>query len=483
VHPRSDVPQLADVVVVGSALSGLVAAAILTRHGKRVVVLEHADTVGGRGGGVRTPDGYWIDFGHRDGHDVGDCQFPWFHGVDAARDADVTVALRPVARPLRVHRFPDDAMVDAGDWSAEGFLAMARDALECPPDAAPELATALARLRGAAPHDVDAALPVRLDRWLASHVEHPDVRRAILLLAAVIFHPRPEEASAGRLMEFLQRPRAGGPFLADDDEVGGMQGLVEPFARAARERGGEIALGWKPVEILVTEGRAAGVLAVDRTNLVREIRAPVVIGTYPLWEHLALLDPVIVPPELRTMADALAGCQADLVGWVAALRRMPRVRATGELEDFAGWNRLLRGPERRYHGGWHIPSLSSRRVAPAGRHLLHLVIARFFRGTSGPGETWLAARARLDDAIAYLHRYYADLDACTEWSSYHCVAAPQSMSWAWAPLRRHGITMLGVRGLLLAGSTVEGPAAVVDLGAWAGRAAAHEALALLAAPT
>jgi hypothetical protein len=54
------------------------------------------------------------------------------------------------------------------------------------------------------------------------------------------------------------------------------------------------------------------------------------------------------------------------------------------------------------------------------------------------------------------------------------------MSWAWAPLRRHELTMAGVRGLFLAGSTVEGPAAVVDLGAWAGRTAALEALALLA---
>ena len=96
-----DVADVVDVVVVGSALAGLVAAAILTRHGKRVVVLEHADTVGGRGGGVRTPDGYWIDFGHRDGHDVGDCQFPWYQGDEAARDAGVHVALRPVTRPLR----------------------------------------------------------------------------------------------------------------------------------------------------------------------------------------------------------------------------------------------------------------------------------------------------------------------------------------------------------------------------------------------
>jgi phytoene dehydrogenase-like protein len=481
VHPRSDVPETADVVVVGSALSGLVAGAILTRHGKRVVVLEHADTVGGRGGGVRTPEGYWIDFGHRDGHDVGDCQFPWHQGLEAARDAGVTVALRAVARPLRVHRFPEDAMVDAGDWSAAGFLAMAREALECPPDAVAELASALARLRDADTQEIAAALSETLERWTVTHVEHPAVRRALLLLAAVIFHPRPEEASAGRLMEFLQRPRTG-PFFADDDEMGGMQGLVEPFARAVRARGGEIALGWKPIEILASGGCAAGAVAVDRANLVREIRAPVVIGTYPLWELLALIDPGLVPAELRAVAEVLAGHQADLVGWVAGLHRLPRVRATGEIEDHAGWNRLLRGPERRYHGGWHIPSLSSHRSAPPGRHLLHLVIARFFRGAAGPGETWAEARARIDEAIGYLNRYYSDLDACIEWSAHHRVAAPQSMSWAWAPLRRHDLTMPGVRGLFLAGSTVEGPAAVVDLGAWAGREAARQALQVLGDP-
>src|SRR5262249_34790410 len=178
------------------------------------------------------------------------------------------------------------------------------------------------------------------------------------------------------------------PYLADDSAVGGMQGLVEPFARAVRERGGEIALGWKPVEILVDGGRVCGAVAVDRTNLVREVRAPVVISTYPLWEHRDLLGRGVLLAELETIAAALAEHEADRVGWVAGLRRLPRVRATGQPEDPAGWNRLLRGPERRYHGGWHLPSLTSSHAAPPDRHLLHLVIARFFRGATGPDESW-----------------------------------------------------------------------------------------------
>ncbi len=468
----------ADAVIVGSALAGLVAAALLARRGKRVVVLEHADTVGGRGGSVRTADGYWIDFGHRDGHDVGDCQFPWQHGVEVAREAGVRVTLRRVAHALRVHRIPDDTVIDAGDWSGERFLAIARDLFECPPDGVAELGATLERLGGASPAEVEAAIPRTLGDWSAAHVAHPGVRRALLLLATVIFHPRPEEASVGRLMEFLQRARTG-PFLADDDEVGGMQGVVEPFARAVRANGGEIALGWKPVDILVEDGAVRGAVAVDRANLVREVRAPVVVSTYPLWENLDLVVGGVLPAELVASARALVAHRADLVGWVAGLTRLPLVCATSRPEDHAGWNRILRGPERRYHGGWHIPSLSSRRSAPEGHHLLHLVIARFLGDGTAAVESWPAARARVDEAVAYLRRYYADLDECLAWSAHQHVAAPQSMSWAWAPVRRHGLEVPGIRGLLLAGSTIESPAAVVDIGAWAGRAAAHAALALL----
>ena len=153
------------------------------------------------------------------------------------------------------------------------------------------------------------------------------------------------------------------------------------------------------------------------------------------------------------------------------------IRATGEPERHAGWNRLLRGPAREYRGGYQITSLTSRRVAPAGKHLLMLVMARWFRGGSTAGQPWNAARAELDDAIAYLRRFYADLDACLEWCAYQYVAAPQTTSWAWAPVRRHGLEVPGIDGLLLAGSTVESPAAIVDVGAWAGLEAARRVLA------
>src|ERR1051325_3038789 len=111
----------ADVVIIGSALAGLVAGAILTRQGRRGVTLEPADTVGARGGAVER-DGWWIDFGHRDGHDVGDCQLVWHHGAEAAREAGVEIALRAVEAPLRLHRFPEGTVLDGGSWGPEAFV-------------------------------------------------------------------------------------------------------------------------------------------------------------------------------------------------------------------------------------------------------------------------------------------------------------------------------------------------------------------------
>ncbi|TMA33470.1 MAG: hypothetical protein E6J79_17920 [Deltaproteobacteria bacterium] len=466
----------ADAVIVGSALGGLVAGAILARHGKRVVVLEHADTVGGRGGSVPR-DGYWIDFGHRDGHDVGDCQVAWHHGVEAAREAGVEVTLRRVTSPLRVHHLPAGEVTTGGDWSAAGLLAMACAALAPGKEDAEELRALVDRLAGAEPAEMTAAVPATLDAWLAAHTASAAVRRAVLLMAAVVFHSHPEEASAGRFMQFLRRRSAGGPCIPDDDEVGGMQGLIEPWARAIRAAGGEIALGWKPVEIVVEGGGVRGAVAVDRTNLVREVRAPVAISTYPVWENFELIDERLFPADLVAAAWQLRAHRADLVGWQAGLRRLPALRLTGQPDDHAGWNRLLAGPERTYRGGYQITSLTSRRAAPPGRHLLALVMARFYRGGSTAGQPWTAARAVLDEAIAYLHHFYADLDACLEWSAYQYVTAPQSMSWAWAPIVRHGLEVAGIDGLYLASSTLEAPAAVLDIGAYAGRETARRALA------
>jgi hypothetical protein len=467
----------ADVAIVGADLAGLVAGAILAKHGKRVVILEHAESVGGRSGAMRTPDGYWIDFAHRDAHGVGDCQFPWHHGAEAAREADVEIVSRPIKRVLRVHRVPDGPVLDGGDWSAGGFLAAARDFFECPADGQGELRDVLARLAAAKPGEVEAALPVGLGAWVDANVRHPGVRSALLLMAAVIFHPRPAEASAGRFMLFFQNPK-GLPHIADDAEVGGMQGLMEPWARAIRARGGEIVLGWKPVEIVIDGGRVRGAVAVDRASLVREVRAPFVISNVsrvgalrprrraPLSARVRLGRPRAgalsrrfdrlacgsASPADRTRdrtarrSPGLEPAPARCGGCAPLCRRLPhpvaheRSRgATREASPVVGDGALLR---RRHDLG---PALD--RGARAPRH-------------GGRLSPPLLRRSR---RLHRVERAPVRLGAAVE-------------SWSWAPVKRHELTVPGMDGLLLASATLEAPAGIVDIGAYAGRVAAHAVL-------
>jgi phytoene dehydrogenase-like protein len=464
-----------DALVLGAGLSGLVAGSLLAKRGFNVCLTDPCDSVGGRGGATRTEDGYWLDYGQRDGVDVGDIVFPTpTECLAAAAEAGVKLQLADLEGSMRVHRLPDGPAIERTE---ETFDRVAHEILGLEDSAA--LLALLTRWSALPRAETQALGELSFAEWLPKEVEDPALRRAILGWISMTWHRNPEQASVGRFIEASKLPHLC--HVADDDEVGGMQGLMEPWARALRTQGAQIELGWKTVEILIEDGRAAGAVVVDRQNLVREIRAPVVIYTSPVWELFDLVDERRFPRAFVDEARAIQRYRGDIVGWHAGLRRLPTIRETGEPEHFDSWNRLLHGPECTYRGGFMIPSLRSRRSAPPGKHLLCLAMNRWQQEGSRTEQTWQEARGELEESLAYLRRFYSDLDECIEWSRFMYCAAPQVMTWWYAPIRRHAIDAPGAQGLLLASQTLEGPEAIgnVDFGAYAGRMAAGRALELL----
>ncbi|WP_062292401.1 flavin monoamine oxidase family protein [Demequina phytophila] len=112
-----------DTIVIGAGVSGLAAARLLRRAGRRVVVLEARDRIGGR---------VWTG---RDGGAITDLGASWIHGIDDCPVADATRAFG-----MRMHEFtvgsyqvdgrpiayfsPEGAPL--GDDAAAGFAADVR---------------------------------------------------------------------------------------------------------------------------------------------------------------------------------------------------------------------------------------------------------------------------------------------------------------------------------------------------------------------
>ena len=465
-------PLECDVAIVGAELSAMIAAAILTRQGKRVVVVDTPPQAGGRGGSTPFGD-YWLDCGHRAGHDVTDTEVGWGYGQEACREAGVEVRIRKLEAHLRVHLLPEfppaePAPTCYGDWSPKGLLPLARGVFGVPEAMIPDFAKALARLGGASDDERAAAVEVPLGQWLLLNISEPAIQRAILTMAKTIYCQYPERASTGRIMGFLGFRKSGISMIAgfaDDDEVGGMQGLVAPFERAFIERGGQLILDHAPLEIIFEGERTTGFVAASPSHLALEVRAPQTIISYPIWSALPLLPPERVDPELARISRELEDHCTDSVGLQIGLTRLPRLRSTGEVETHSGWNRLFVGPEREFRGGFHFASMSSRRVAPPGKHLLHCLVTRWVRREERVG--WPESRATADAARVYLSTFYADFDECVEWEARQWVVRPAVMGWFWAPVERHGVRVPGCPGLYLANTTIESQVGPVDISAHA----------------
>jgi phytoene dehydrogenase-like protein len=465
-----------DAVIVGASLGGLTSAALLARRGFRVALIDTLEQPGGRCGSVEY-EGYQIAFGHRDGHGVGDNVFGLpLHFFAAARAAGAEVHSQRLAGGMRLHRLPARTSADLHLGGRPGVdrLSGARETVEVltgHDDVSDETARAyldaMRQLRSVSEDDQQGLLLVTLGAWLDHHVDDPVVRHAILQVGEVMFPSPAENTSTGRLVAFLQEAREFGSrgIYPDDPEAPGMQGLVAPWVRVIEQHGGELWLGWKPLEIVVEDRRVTGVVAVNAANLVQEFRTPVVVTDYPSWDLLEIIDEDLFPSGFADAAQRMREHGNDFAGWWAGLSRLPTRRSDEQTEDMPGWHRVLWGDQavKRYHGAFQFASCHTPTVAPAGKHLLEVVISHWGEGEGRRWRHWRDARVAIDRILEYMRWYYSDLDECVEWSRYQYLSGPEMRACYLKPVPRHPVKVATVEGLYMAGATSEGLGAYQDL--------------------
>lgn len=327
------VPERWDVVAVGAGPNGLTAAVRLARAGRRVLVVERAQQVGGN---ARTAE-LLVD-GIR--HDLGAAVLPFAVASPAFKELALPVAWAEpeiaLAHPLdggRAATLVRDVAATAARLGndarqyrrlvapfVEHFDDLVVDAL-APQLKVPASPVLMARF---------AALAGRPASWVAHRFAGDEGRALLTGIAAHATVPPTRPLTAGVGLTLLAAAHAVGWPVA----VGGTQAVPDALARLLVEAGGEIRLGTEVSSLDDLPARAATVL--DLTPRQASALVPEVGRAYRRWRYgpgACKVDYVLSGP-VPWMADACRRTATVHVGGTAAeMTAAEREVADGRLPD------------------------------------------------------------------------------------------------------------------------------------------------------
>lgn len=393
----------ADVAVVGGGHNGLAAAVRLARAGRRVVVLEGREEIGGLAAARELHPGYRLPGVL---HDDGAVRPRTLAALGLAglrlREAPPVYVAEAGGPGLVLHRAPAAARDEIGRLSPRdaeaygrwrGFLErvegpLARLLEAPPPPLAPD---SVADLWGLARQGLALRLLGRRDftellrvvpmcaaDWLGEHFESPLLAEALAAPAVAGTFLGPW--SAGSAANLLLAETAPGRWLE-----GGPAALVAALAGAARERGVEVRTGARVRRIRVAQGRTAGVTL----DSGEEIEAPLVAAACdPKQALLSLLHPADLPlratEELRAVRARGTAAKVHLA-LAGPLELAGRPGETPEAIRIGGGHpdRLERAFDavkyRRFSDEPHlevrVPSVTAPGLAPEGHHVASILVS------------------------------------------------------------------------------------------------------------
>jgi phytoene dehydrogenase-like protein len=241
--------------------------------------------------------------------------------------------------------------------------------------------------------------------------------------------------------------------VAGANRGGGVAALVRSLEAALADAGVEIVGGKRVDEIRIEAGRAVGV----RCGTER-IDARHVVCNVPIWTAIDL-----VPANTFTsdfVQDARAwSCVGGVIASAFAFRGMPRLRETGQPDEFPGWTRLLIGGQRGFGGGMVWTTLHSPANAPEGFHVLQAMRLSPRRDVED-ADTVAAVHVAFERMVREI---YVDADERMEWSKRWTTS--DSSEYMVSAGRRPPVIAPGIDGLYFVGETTDVPAVQMDAAA------------------
>lgn len=373
-----------DVIVIGSGIGGLTAAALLSRYGKRVTVCE-SHTIAGGAAHSFSRQGFHFDSGPSFYCGLNDS-----HSRNPLRQVlnilEETLPAIPYD-PLGHYHFPEGTLpvysqqeryLEAvGQFTTQGAKELERfihrllplyDTLQGIPTillradwqliptligrCLPSLIKMLPHL-GLVQSSVGQVMDREVsDRW---------VRRLIDLECFLLSGLKAHGTIAPEVAFMLgERSRAGVEY-----PIGGSGAIVEALVRGLKRWGGELSLGCHVEQILVESGRVTGV----RLRRGEILHAPIVISNASIWDtYSKLLQPQDLPASYRQTALATPAVDSFMHLHLG-------IKAEG-LDNLTGHHVVVHNAEQDITTPGNtcmisIPSVWDASLAPPGHHVVH----------------------------------------------------------------------------------------------------------------
>lgn len=461
-----------EIVVIGGGLGGMITAAILGRARRRVLLLEREERLGGRLRSSAMAGGWVID--------AGAYLWPDAYVSEALRRAGAdgfTASEIPREKVLRLFveghsgrrlafpyplRQPSEKLLDASRASL-GIEAASYERL-----------SALWRRLAEMPDDhVEALRHVPLREGITRLGVDADLAGALQRNVMLYGTYDPGSASTAECIELcrrrLDRPQPV-PMVPGANPGGGVAAMVRSLASAVDAAGVVVRVNAEATAIETSGDIVTGVSFTQRSE-IRRCDASAVVVNVPIWQAIGLLPKDVVQDRLAASARAWS-----VVGGVIAcaygFRGMPRLRETGEPDDFPGWTRLLTrqgvGDEATEFGGGMVwTTLHSPANAPPGHHVLQAMRLSPRRDVDTPVRVAAvhAAFARM------LGEIYLDIEDKLLWTRRWATHDGSEYMISAAP--RPPVKAPSIQGLYFVGETTDVPAVQMDAAALSATRAAE----------
>jgi phytoene dehydrogenase-like protein len=440
-----------DVIVIGAGHNGLVAAGYLAKAGRRVLVLERRDQVGGAAATEEVFPGFrFSTCADGSGYLCEEVRRDLKPDVEILAVDPVVFAPQPDGSHLSIWR-------DAAKTAVEIARFSSADAERYPAfvDLLGKIAAVVGGLARVEPPDLpDAGLrdllglrplvgPVRalgrkhvndllrvlpmpvadlLDEWFESDV----LKGAIAANGVRDLTWGPKEAGTAYALLYNWALSDTGLFRSAGVVKGGIGALSEALATSARSFGAEIRTGAVVESIETEEGRAVGVKLAGQTTL----RAPVIVSNAdPRTTFLGLLDPYTLGAKLTRHVRNIK-YRGSAARVLLALGELPEFSALASAGSGAGEEdptRLLQGPiqiaptldyiQRAYdfvkYGEFSthpyldvmIPTLLDSSLAPGGQHVMSITAK--YAPYQLRDRDWDASRETFGDVVIDTLAQYA----------------------------------------------------------------------------